>query len=1123
MTDEMESSRALLVEMLGEAAQLEHCLLDTYLYAACALKSLPEEFAMLEGRPNRRRAIQFERARSWKQAVLGVAHEEMLHLHYVQCMLRGLGAEPSFALPKRTKQGTWIIPNWRAQLGSVPVDGDKGVQIPVTRPDLGAFERFVIYESTDSLQYINPLGPEATALYQKLYSFELDLRFESMLVHVADDAKRTEFKEKLLALYDRLSPFAAEDKLTMKVAVEAIRAVELPPLEELRFQSISDFYLRGIQPLYQQAFDRGWVQHTDRALDNELQDPNYAAEGFLPIGPVPRSKNFTQFSKANTGDPLRNFKRIEDVIREIVEEGEGASLFVARAERMLAEIGEMGTRNFVLALMKDQRSSRDPGYKTPEWLASAQLLRWSHLYRFAMIVTEIRHEQELCREDGAHFEPFRAPAVLEGQPALEAAAKELPKYFNAAYLVMLAWLSRMYEVQDWMADKPRRQAIEMLASWPLMSMAIRPMLELASCLPVNLQQLFRVERDALPDLPLHAQQLLALYKRSERSEKICADIDYYALRALSDVAAWAAEQAAVFAAAELPEPNKQMIVTRLRGLATLHEFQKQFPFREHGGYSSRMPDLGYQQSHPDSDRYEEDPSTPSPWLQNTLALALRFTGFGLVQLATDPDPPTDEVGCSGTHMFHAADGGHYFDRALVWQNADPSENIVREPRKGLPALGINCVDVSLVAANSASAGYVPLQVMQSLGAVQANGVQQALQVQGLAPVLHLPVGEILGGDRALRINLLAKGAVRPFSNGQNHLVYQDGEPLDPFILNVSADTAAGPQSLFQREVWNDGVSMLDMMPLERTESARGPCGFDFNFDNIPSWAKAGVSPDQQPLLAGTMGPRGYLAKRCELLVGEIGKAIDGVNSQSQVDAVVSLAERLMLVAQPRGTTVAWLGVLLHYGHTISGEQQVANAANPIFDALAKRCGLNLTVASPTDSRDEPNARWLADYTLGVMDTDALSCLVYGTLYVPLVVQKAAPVVLTQRWVFPRSVESSVADYGARFDRPFWAKFSVEGNVRTTELPDGKIITETLTDTESKGYSYTATGTGLPGVTQYTGSFWVEAGQDASECALIWNVCFTPSDETSAVATTILVASAAQAMAAALTKYYGPRH
>ena len=94
-----DTEPGLLEQLLDEAAQVEHCLLNTYLFAACSLKSLPEEFATLsDGRENRRRAIHFERTRAWKQAVLGVAHEEMVHLHYVQCLLRAIGGRPHLGL-----------------------------------------------------------------------------------------------------------------------------------------------------------------------------------------------------------------------------------------------------------------------------------------------------------------------------------------------------------------------------------------------------------------------------------------------------------------------------------------------------------------------------------------------------------------------------------------------------------------------------------------------------------------------------------------------------------------------------------------------------------------------------------------------------------------------------------------------------------------------------------------------------------------------------------------------------------------------------------------------------------------------------------------------------------------
>lgn len=70
-----------LVRLLHEAAQLEHALMAQYLYAAFSLKPA---YASLRGQ-----------AVGTSTSVLGVAIQEMSHLHQVNLMLVGLGAAPS--------------------------------------------------------------------------------------------------------------------------------------------------------------------------------------------------------------------------------------------------------------------------------------------------------------------------------------------------------------------------------------------------------------------------------------------------------------------------------------------------------------------------------------------------------------------------------------------------------------------------------------------------------------------------------------------------------------------------------------------------------------------------------------------------------------------------------------------------------------------------------------------------------------------------------------------------------------------------------------------------------------------------------------------------------------------
>src|SRR5437899_12354129 len=80
-------SREQLVHALYEAAELEHCLMCTYLYAAFTLKS--EESDGLT-------AAQAEAVARWRRVILDVAIEEMGHLVAVWNITAALGGAPRF-------------------------------------------------------------------------------------------------------------------------------------------------------------------------------------------------------------------------------------------------------------------------------------------------------------------------------------------------------------------------------------------------------------------------------------------------------------------------------------------------------------------------------------------------------------------------------------------------------------------------------------------------------------------------------------------------------------------------------------------------------------------------------------------------------------------------------------------------------------------------------------------------------------------------------------------------------------------------------------------------------------------------------------------------------------------
>ena len=88
----------------------------------------------------------------------------------------------------------------------------------------------------------------------------------------------------------------------------------------------------------------------------------------------------------------------------------------------------------------------------------------------------------------------------------------------------------------------------------------------------------------------------------------------------------------------------------------------------------------------------------------------------------------------------------------------------------------------------------------------------------------------------------------PFLNGYNHLVWRDGEPIDPFVLAV-----LGPDgtAVWQREIFNEGKRLMEMSPLQRLYSSRGPCGLDTEPSQHPAMGarvarRAGTGAAREP-------------------------------------------------------------------------------------------------------------------------------------------------------------------------------------------------------------------------------------------------------------------------------------
>jgi len=81
------SHRDQLVAMLAEAAEIEHCLMCTYLYAAFSLKQREDEGLL---------ANELDAVRRWRNEITEVAIDEMLHLALVNNLLVAIGARPHY-------------------------------------------------------------------------------------------------------------------------------------------------------------------------------------------------------------------------------------------------------------------------------------------------------------------------------------------------------------------------------------------------------------------------------------------------------------------------------------------------------------------------------------------------------------------------------------------------------------------------------------------------------------------------------------------------------------------------------------------------------------------------------------------------------------------------------------------------------------------------------------------------------------------------------------------------------------------------------------------------------------------------------------------------------------------
>jgi len=109
--DQPIESREQLIYLLTEAAELEHMLTCSYLFAAFSLKARRDEGLL---------ADELEAVSRWQRDVTAIAVEEMLHLALVNNLLTAIGGPPHFERPNFPRASRFYPSNFLIAL--TPLD-----------------------------------------------------------------------------------------------------------------------------------------------------------------------------------------------------------------------------------------------------------------------------------------------------------------------------------------------------------------------------------------------------------------------------------------------------------------------------------------------------------------------------------------------------------------------------------------------------------------------------------------------------------------------------------------------------------------------------------------------------------------------------------------------------------------------------------------------------------------------------------------------------------------------------------------------------------------------------------------------------------------------------------------
>ena len=310
-------TREELVYLLTVAAELEHLLCCSYMFAAFSLKSDVAEGGLTKP--------QLAKVVAWKRAILSVAIEEMQHLAQVSNLLTAVGAaahmsRPNFPQPKD------------AYPFGVPLDLE-----PFSRATIEKFVRFELPEDRGAELPVEPAGPRAG-----IEPFVATFATIGELYHAIGVTIEAIPEEKLFIGARRMQTDGAELKLGKDLVDVTDRASALRAIERIVEQGEA---AREDKP------DAHF--HVFRDILRELDELESAGGSFVP-------------ARAVTTNP---------VVRQRLDADRGATI-MNRHTHAVAETANLAYETLILALLRlFSHLDSDRGARGALWTAALRMMK----------------------------------------------------------------------------------------------------------------------------------------------------------------------------------------------------------------------------------------------------------------------------------------------------------------------------------------------------------------------------------------------------------------------------------------------------------------------------------------------------------------------------------------------------------------------------------------------------------------------------------------------------------------------------------------------------------------------------------------------------------------------------